>query len=229
MSIDNPQAPKPVNLSGRKVIFINGPPGVGKDTAAGAIMVFIHRNASWTNPRHLKIADPIKRATHILFGVAHLNNDYYDAPSERKKKEIPTNDFFGYTPRHAYIEVATMVREKIGVDHFGWLARREMFKCQSTQVYVFSDCGFADELGPIVDAVGAKNVLVLELSSTGLDFSKDSRSYVGSALQEKYPEITVRRLVNDMGDTQDKELFKVYCMGIAKSFLKIEDGTEGDI
>lgn len=229
MSTDPEQQAKPVNLEGRKVIFINGPPGVGKDTAAGAIMIFIHHNASWTNPRHLKIADPIKRATHVLYGCAHLSTDHYDGPAERARKDIPTNLFFGRSPREAYIIVATALRNLEGVAHFGWLARREMLKANSCRAFVFSDCGFADELEVIVEAVGASNVLVIELSADGKSFANDSRGYIGDALKAKFPKITVRRIVNEMGDAQDKELFKVYCKGAAKSFLNIEDGSEGDI
>lgn len=210
----------------RWAIFFNGPPGVGKDTAAQAVAAYISYHAAWMHPLHMKIAEPIKDGAHRLFGLKSWTTDRFDDPKLAPEKDIPCDEFFGQTPRQAYIDIATYARERFGTEFFGWIARRTMARSRFSQVFIFSDCGFADELGPIVDYVGPKNVLVVEIGAVGKSFANDSRGYIGTELKERFPDITVRSIKNEFGDVQDRELFKVYCKGAAKGFLKLEERAE---
>jgi hypothetical protein len=117
-----------------------------------------------------------------------------------------------------------MVRTAYGPDFYGWMAKREMAKAQHAGIHFFSDCRHAEELAVIIDWVTPKNVLVVELSAKGKSWDNDNTTtHVGDRLKEMYPSIQVVKLQNDIGDIADRELFRMYCMGIIKNWLKIEE------
>ncbi len=204
----------------KKVILFNGPPGVGKDTASWAVSGYLSREAPYLNCRKLKMAEPIKKATHAAFDVFH-SWDYYDSEKGAKEKEIPSIDFFGATPRAAYIEVATMFRQSHGAEFFGFVMRKRILKAQGCQVVLIDDCGFVDEMEPVIRLVTEKNVMIVELHAQGKDFSSDSRGYIGDELKKKYPKITLRKITNHFGNAEEREIFRVLCQGAAQSFLKL--------
>lgn len=212
-----------MSTEGKKIIIINGPPGVGKDTAAGAIMAFINANEPWKQPRLIKVSEPIKKATHVLFGVDTWAWDHFDKEGLQLQKNVPCGELFGESPRDAYIAVSNYAKEKFGDEFFGWIARRKMAQMKTAMTYII-DGGCLEEMPPIVEYLGAENVLVLEIHASGKDFVGDSRGYLGDALREKYPKIKIQRVFNEFSeDIQERELFKVYCKGAAKKFLDIEE------
>ncbi|MCR4340251.1 MAG: hypothetical protein NUW01_10250, partial [Gemmatimonadaceae bacterium] len=77
-----------------RVVFLNGPPGCGKDTAARfAVERF--------GGVHLSVAAPVKRAVHELLAVPAE----FVAELEHTSalKDVASPWFFGQTPRQAYI------------------------------------------------------------------------------------------------------------------------------
>ena len=74
----------------KKVILLNGCPGCGKDYAADYI------TNKFDQAKKDKFARVLKERTHALYGYDWRPHDYYE-----KVKEIPTEDFFGLTPRQA--------------------------------------------------------------------------------------------------------------------------------
>lgn len=206
----------------RWVVFINGPPGVGKDLAAHYILNYVNMHASWLRPRELKISEPIKKATHTLFNVDWTWNhfDHPGAPERHALKDVECPEFWGISPRQAYIDVATLIRDRYDIAFFGRMARRSMLRAHGSQLFLISDAGFADELGPIVEMCSAERVLVIELSRDEHSFASDSRSNIADELKDMYPKIKVQRIHNPEGD---KELFRIYCHGAVKAFLNIEE------
>lgn len=206
----------------KKVILVNGPPGCGKTTCVETMMGYISFNEPWLQPREIKVSEPLKRATHSLFGVYAWSWDHFDKENLQSDKDKPCNEFFGQTPRDAYIAVSDYAREKFGVEFFGWIARRQMALAKIAMVFVI-DCGVLDELPPIIDYVGEENVLVIEVHAVNKNYDNDGRAYIGAELKKQFPQITVQRVDNEFGDLQDKELFKVFCRGAAKNFLNIQE------
>lgn len=213
----------PTKGPGKKVIILNGPPGVGKDTAANAMCGYISKHAQYMQPRHMKIAEPLKKAAHALVD-AFPSWDYFDQPEFAKLKDRPSGDFMGMTPRELYDKLDVFARTVFGDAFFGMIMRKRMHKAQGCQVVVISNTGPIEEITNIIDYVQPENVMIIELYSTGKDFPADSdRGYIGEVVKELYPKVKVMRLTNDFGDAADKELFRIYCQGAAKSFLKIEE------
>lgn len=209
--------------SHKKVILFNGPPGVGKDTAVRTALSYLTTHAPWHHARHIKFAEPLKKATHALYGVHHWDWQFFDKKENAKFKDTPCGEFFGKSPRQAYISMSEDYAKTIDPDFFGYVAVRTMAGATTSSCFLFSDSGFLSELEPVIEFVGAENVMIVELYSDQHTFEDDSRGYIGKAAKDKYPKITVKKINNEFGDTQDEELFKVYCKGAVKGFLNIEE------
>lgn len=219
----NDHSTKATEPKRKKLILLNGPPGCGKDTGANAICAYVSKHAQYLAPRHFKFAEPLKKAAHALVD-AFVSWDHFDRPEWAKLKDVPSGEFFGLSPRELYIKLsegfAKPVFEK---DFFGFVMRKRLGKAQGCMVAVISDAGFVEEVENLVKFVGADRVLILEIHANGKDFSGDSRGYIGDEIKRLHPEVTLMKIPNDFGDINDRELFKVYCQGAAKKFLKLEE------
>lgn len=76
-----------------KFLLINGPARSGKDTLAAILA-----NRPQTEGRILHFAKALKDATHAAYGLFNIAYDFFEA-----KKDSPLPEFFGLTPRQAYI------------------------------------------------------------------------------------------------------------------------------
>lgn len=203
----------------RKVVILNGPPGSGKNTGALAICGYVSQHATWMQPRHLKFAEPLKRATHALVDTA-LPWDAFDRPESGKLKNVPSGDFMGLSPREFYIALSEkFMKPEFGDDFLGYIMRKRMVRAKGCMLFVMSD-GQLAEVANVIDYVGARNVLIIELEAPGCTFEGDSRSYIGKDLQSRHDKLVVRRIQNDL---EDRELFRIFCIGAAKKFLQIEE------
>ena len=207
----------------KKVIVFNGPPGSGKDYAVRAV------GATCTKAglvcAHNKIIQPVKEAVHKLFGMTH-GPDRYDVDLYRAEKEQPLEKLFGLSPRQAYIWMSNdVLKPTFGDDVLGLMAANVM-KGQHADVHAFSDGGFLDEWLPITDLVGPANVLFIEIHATrdgkALDYNGDSRSYIGDSLVLARPAVTLRKIHNEFGDNNDRELFRGMVIGVANKFLGLD-------
>lgn len=204
----------------RKVIVFNGPPDVGKDTAANYVRSFVQINAPYYYPRHMKFSEPLKRAAHAIYDTFH-GWEHYDSRDGRPQKGMSNGDFLGLSPREAYIAMhEKYLKIMHGDDALGWILRKRIVRQNNTKLIVLSDSGFPEELHPIINLVGERNTLIVELHMAGKTFEGDSRSYIGDAIKATHPKVEVRKLANPFGE---KDLFKMLCEGIAKNFLKIEE------
>lgn len=184
------QRPKPI------VVFVNGPPRSGKDTAGTIIGDLMHgrRVLDSNAPRCkvLKMAEPLKCGTHALFaalrgellhevttdgGYVFEDAPAFDDAAYEPEKDKPSPDFFGATARACYIAVAEkLLKPTFGQSFFGKLLARRI--ASMSGVLVVTDSGFAIEAEPVRDAVGDGNCALVRMRRSGCSFVGDSRSYI---------------------------------------------------
>ena len=171
----------------KRIILFNGPPRSGKDTAASFIYSsnpFIH----W-----FRMSQPLKDMVAAFFT---LNST--DAKVIEQHKDHPLPMLFDNTFRDLQIWFSEeCAKPKFGKDVLGRLARRRVENALS-QLHICSDCGFMEEAIPLLDLVGPKNMLVVQVYREGCDFSKDSRRYI------TLPGVQTVKLVNE-GKLRDYE------------------------
>lgn len=160
------------------IILLNGPPRSGKDTAAAAIVEAMQAF-------HYKMSHPLKVAVPAFFGL----EDQKFALERQKDEKL--QELFGVSFRQAQINLSEdWAKPTFGKDVFGHIAVRHLRNHSGPgRVCVVSDSGFVEEIVPIVDAFGHRNVLIIQLRRDGCTFEGDSRSYVdynGVTVQELY-------------------------------------------
>lgn len=151
----------------RRVILFNGPPGSGKDTAA------LHVWSKRHNIVHLKFSGTMKSALPMLLGLSK---------AEVQELEERKNDghelLGGMSWRQLQIDLSEkFVKPRLGVAEFGRIAVRQI-KNSMSNLILFSDSGFAPEAWPVIQYVGAENVLLVHIHRPGHTFEGDSRSYI---------------------------------------------------
>ncbi len=169
----------------KKVILLNSPAGGGKDYAADYI------TNKFDQAKKDKFARVLKERTHALYGYTWRPHDYYEAV-----KEIPTKDFFGLTPRQAYINVSEVYFKPIhGKDIFGKILSKELDK-YDWDIIVISDSGFVEEAEVLINKYGSENVILIKVIRPGHSFKGDSRNYI-----ELNPNICNITITNDGTET----------------------------
>ncbi len=177
-----------------KLIVLNGPPRCGKDTLAKN-----YERATLKLVRHVKFARQLKVMTHRLYGVP--NPEDYEQFDETKD-EPNFEYFYGLTPRQAYIGVSeTYIKPTHGLSFFGikLVELMKTFQEQAiVQCFVSSDGGLEEELLPVVEHCGAKNILVVKITREGYTFKGkgDSRHYYSEEFLSKLG-VESKQLVND--------------------------------
>jgi DNA polymerase III delta prime subunit len=150
-----------------KVVLLSGPPGCGKDTSASflvnAFVGAVHREFKGClhtlTCAHYKVDDPTWKRLCL-----------------RENKEVPQPELGGISPRAAMIHMSEVViKPTHGNDYFAVCTADSLV---SGKLNVVSDCGFQEEIGVMVDRLGAANVLVIRIHRAGHTFAGDSRAYV---------------------------------------------------
>ena len=152
-----------------KCIFINGPPGSGKDTAAELL-------AANHDYLPLKFAGALKAGLAGLLGMFDVNeyNKFFETHGGKESHEPP---FTKTTPRQTLIDLSEeFMKPRFGKDIFGQVAARTAAAMGGN--VVFSDCGFAEELLPVVRHFGETNCLLIKLYREGCSFEGDSRRHI---------------------------------------------------
>lgn len=145
-----------------RIVFLNGPPGCGKDTA-GDQMANRHGHAL------LKFADPLKNS---VCGMLSISRDELE-----RIKDRPHPALNGETPRKFLIRLSEqLIKPTYGDQFFGKVAVGKIDRMGDQFVH-FTDSGFLSEAIPVVNAIGITNCLKVEIYREGKDFSNDSRSY----------------------------------------------------
>lgn len=151
-----------------RVVLLNGPKSAGKDAAGRALLRAVE------DAEVVKMAGALKAATHALFGLTNVSPAAFESVKDEARPE-----FFGMTPREAYITVSErMVKPVFGHQHFGRVLVERIKQLRHARVAVVTDSGFAAEAMPLIEAFGADRVLLLHLHRPGYDFEGDSRGYI---------------------------------------------------
>ena len=150
------------------IIFINGPPGSGKDEAADIIRRRVHRSVT------VRLSSPLKRGLQELLG---LDFQEWNEMLRQGNKDKPITFHSNVTTRQALIKLSEEYLKPIfGKDIFGQIAVRKMRGLAASH-YIL-DIGFNEELVPILDKYSRGNCRLLRLSRPGCSFDNDSRYYV---------------------------------------------------
>ena len=157
------------------IVIFNGPPASGKDEAA---TVFKERFGFG----NLSFKYQLFKETIKHFDVdERWFMEGYNNRELKEKKEFALNDM---SRREAMIHVSeNIIKPKKGLDYFGQSVANEIFEGNN---YALADGGFVEELEPIVQKVGKENVVIVQLTREGHDYSTDSRKYFNGNLIKEY-------------------------------------------
>jgi hypothetical protein len=156
------------------IIIFNGPPGSGKDEAAS---YFKQRGFKHVSFKHVLFKETIE-----YFGVPR--DWFMQNYNDRKIKERPEKALRGFSRREALIHVSEEVIKPVeGLDFFGRCVANEI---EEGKDYAISDGGFIEELTPIINKIGTGNIVLVQLTRDGCDYSTDSRRYFDGNLIKEY-------------------------------------------
>ncbi len=160
-----------------RVFLINGPPASGKDTFGEILAKQLGGRTAV-----VKFAHALKVATHaavsLLAGVTKIPGPH-DFEG-RKDEALP--EFFGVTPRDAYIQMSEKFAKPLfGEGFFGEvLAARikNMHEQVGIENFVVTDCGFQDEVEVLRDSFMGADFVMVQVLRTGATYDGDSRGDV---------------------------------------------------
>jgi hypothetical protein len=157
------------------IVIFNGPPGSGKDEAA----LYFEENYGFST---LSFKEQLFKETIEHFGV---NAEWFmEDYGNREIKEKPCVALNNMSRRQALIYVSEeIIKPKYGKDYFGNKVAEQI---EEGNNYVLSDGGFMEELLPLFEKVGPENVIVIQLTREGHDYSSDSRRYINGKLFKEY-------------------------------------------
>ena len=157
-----------------KVVCLNGPPRSGKDTV-GEMM----KTMSSYDIRVLKFAEPLKLAAHAISSLLHGEEKVESMEFYTDLKDEPNLDFFGATPRQAYISLSEDYCKKLfGEDIFGVAMAKKLKKMVQLgppDIVVITDCGFQEEVDLVKDMF---DTMVVRIERDGCSYESDSRNYL---------------------------------------------------
>ena len=153
-----------------KIILLNGPPRVGKNTAANMLAKQFHGCAVIGFSHHLK---------RMVHGIYYGNKGWYMDPDEFDGcKSEPQAILDGMSWRQAYIHYSENVIKPLhGKEWFGEQFMRAA-RAADADLVVVPDSGFPQEAERVVREVGAHNVRLVRLYKDGCTFAGDSRAYI---------------------------------------------------
>ena len=153
------------------IVIFNGPPASGKDEAAS----LFKDNYGFGN---LSFKYQLFKET-----IKHFDVDkrwFMEGYNDRSQKEKAEFALQGMSRREAMIHVSEdIIKPKKGLDYFGKSVAEEI---EEGNNYALADGGFVEELEPIIEKVGAENIVIVQLTREGCDYSSDSRKYFNGRL-----------------------------------------------
>lgn len=152
-----------------KIIILNGPAGVGKDTIGNALAKDYNCIPTSFKRPMFEIAASILRARSF--------SKFITAYDDRDQKEMPHDLLGGKTCREFMIWISeSVVKPLFGNQQFGKLMSEHIRICDEGFSFVCTDCGFPDEVIRLVE--DGHDVTVARLFMYGKTFSGDSRDYI---------------------------------------------------
>ena len=156
------------------IYLFNGPPGSGKDKACEYF-------SDW-GYIHLSFKEQLVTETINHYQVSR--SWFMDCYDDRSIKEKPEEILNGLSRRGALIHVSEdLIKPKHGNSYFGNVIAAQI---DSEHNYCISDGGFIEEIVPLINKIGEKNLTIIQLSREGCDYSKDSRRYFDGNLAQEF-------------------------------------------
>lgn len=153
----------------QQIIFLNGPPECGKDTAA----LFIYEQ--YEHARMAKFAALLKDTARVLAGFSHREMQELE---KHINKDQSRPELHGMSWREFLIWISEdVVKPKLGADYFGVRLCKALAEPTQCSVTAISDSGFHDEAKPIINYFGPENCHLFHIKRPGCNFRKDSRGY----------------------------------------------------
>lgn len=169
-----------------KVILFNGPPKCGKDYATSIVMKALEDD----DAVHLKLSQPLKE----------LASDYFGIPQPileaNKDAILPTKDL---SYRSAQIGLFEAISQVLGKAWLGEILKNKVV-ASSNPTIIVSDLGREADVTTLVRAVGANNILIIQIFRKGCTFKGDIRGYV------QVPNVHHEMIGNDGDHTFDTEI-----------------------
>lgn len=157
------------------IVIFNGPPASGKDEAAS----LFKDNYGFGN---LSFKYQLFKET-----IKHFDVDkrwFMEGYNDRAQKEKAEFALQGMSRRDAMIHVSEdIIKPKKGLDYFGKSVAEEI---EEGKNYALADGGFVEELEPIIEKVGTENIVIVQLTREGCDYSSDSRKYFNGNLIKEW-------------------------------------------
>jgi hypothetical protein len=187
-----------------KIIFLNGPPGAGKDTAANYLY------EKYDNVVTLKMAELL----HIYaqeFVSLLLNEDDIVRYEDDKSLILP---IINVSYRQFMIDIAEgFMKKTYGELVFGRITSGIISKIMDYDkangegsIIVISDSGFKEEAAPIVELIGPEFCTLVRIHRDGYNYDSDSRSYIN--LDEW--NIKTIEVINDEIESYNSQIDNVY-------------------
>lgn len=151
----------------KKVVFLNGPKGSGKDTLGEAL-------AKHLGGYTARFKEVLYKHTADIFNVDQSWLE--EIANDTTLKELPCEELHGYSPRAALIFTSENVYKPVyGKDYFG----KKTLELLEEGITFITDSGFREEAETIVDGIGAENCVLISLCRKGHYFDEtDSRNYI---------------------------------------------------
>lgn len=152
-----------------KIIILNGPAGVGKDTIGNALY-YDYRCIQTSFKR------PMFEIAESILGSSAFS-EFITAYDDRDQKEMSQSFLGGKTCREFMIWISeTVVKPLFGNQQFGKLMSEHIKLCDEGFTFVCTDGGFHDEVIKLVE--DGHDVTVVRLFMDGKTFAGDSRDYI---------------------------------------------------
>lgn len=147
------------------IVIFNGPPASGKDFGAS-----FFKNRGF---EHVTFKDQLFKETFKLFDV---NEKWFmEGYEDRETKESPSCYLSGLSRREAMIYTSEeYIKPRFGKSFFGDAVANII---DLDKDYTISDGGFTEELYPIINKVGHKNIILVQLVRDECSYESDSRKY----------------------------------------------------
>jgi hypothetical protein len=151
-----------------KIIVMNAPKLIGKDTAADYV-------AEKYQAQHLRFKDGLYKVAAMVAGISVELMTFLS--TERNTKEVPSHYFRVsgefVSPRQWLIHCSeNIVKPLLGKDFFG----KQLAQSITADLVVASDSGFESEIIPLLEA--GHDVYVFRIERDGYTFAGDSRNYL---------------------------------------------------
>jgi len=191
-------------------LVFNGPPRSGKDQCCSIMRERM-------NFSHVSFKEQLIKETINYYGVTHdwFMKTYNDILSDGTPiKEITKQELGGRSRRQALIHVSEDIyKPQYGKEYFGQKLSENLNVGSN---YCCSDGGFTEEIIPLINKFGKKNVFVVQLFRDGSDFSNDSRRYLNANLIEEFVNGNKKSNINQehiLKEKVDVDMFRIHNNG----------------